>query len=136
MLSATSHIRFGSQASREDKLTREGSSPLRCALYEAAQSATRLQSPDYAHFHARSASGMTHTRASLTIAREIARRGYYLLHSLGPGALTPVREWIFSHGLVAPNPRCEFATSAKSSYDTHPVAVLTKTERPEHLPLG
>jgi transposase len=78
------------QTSRVGRLTRQGSSPLRWALYEAAQSATRRQSPDYAHYHALRASGMTHTRASLTIARKIARRSYHLLHNLGPEALTPV----------------------------------------------
>ncbi len=78
------------QTSRVGKLTRQGSSPLRWALYEAAQSATRRQSPDYAHYHALRASGMTHTRASLTIARKIARRSYHLLHNLGPDALAPV----------------------------------------------
>lgn len=78
------------QTTRVGKLTRQGSSPLRWALYEAAQSATRRQSPDYAHYHALRASGMTHTRASLTIARKIARRSYHLLHALGPDALAPV----------------------------------------------
>ena len=77
------------QTSRVGKLTRQGSSPLRWALYEAAQSATRKQSPDYAHYHALRASGMTHTRASLTIARKIARRSYHLLNNLGPEALAP-----------------------------------------------
>lgn len=77
------------QTSRVGRLTRQGSSPLRWALYEAAQSATRKQSPDYAHYHALRASGMTHTRASLTIARKIARRSYHLLNDLGPGALAP-----------------------------------------------
>ena len=77
------------QTSRVGKLTRQGSSPLRWALYEAAQSATRKQSPDYAHNHALRASGMTHTRTSLTIARKIARRSYHLLHNLGPDALAP-----------------------------------------------
>lgn len=80
------------QTARAGKLTRQGSSPLRWALYEAAQSATRRQSPDYAHYHALRASGMTHTRASLTIARKIARRSYHLLHNLGPDALAPVSD--------------------------------------------
>ncbi|MGH2861139.1 MAG: transposase, partial [Solirubrobacteraceae bacterium] len=77
------------QTSRVGKLTRQGSSPLRWALYEAAQSATRAQSPDYAHYHALRASGMTHTRAPLTIARKIARRSYHLLNKLGADALAP-----------------------------------------------
>ena len=80
------------RTSRVGKLTRQGSSALRWALYEAAQSATRRQSPDYARYHALRASGMTHTRASLTIARKTARRSYHLLHNLGPDALSPVAE--------------------------------------------
>ena len=78
------------QTARVGKLTRQGSSSLRWALYEAAQSATRRQSPDYADYHALKARGLTHTRASLTIARKIARRSYHLLHNLGPAALAPI----------------------------------------------
>jgi transposase len=80
------------QTSRVGKLTRQGSSPLRWALYEAAQSATKPQSPDYAHDHALRASGMTHTRASLTIARKITKRSYHLLHDLGPNPPSPAPE--------------------------------------------
>jgi transposase len=76
--------------SRVGKLTRQGSPTLRWALYEAAQSATRLQSPDYSDYHALKARGLTHTRASLTIARKIARRSYHLLHDLGPATIEPV----------------------------------------------
>ena len=65
-------------------LSRQGSPTLRWALYEAAQSATRPASPDYNDYHALKARGLTHTRASLTIARKIARRSYHLLHRLGP----------------------------------------------------
>ena len=65
---------------------------MRWALYEAAQSATRLQSPDYADYHALKTRGLTHTRASLTIARKIARRSYHLLCNLGPQAMAPITE--------------------------------------------
>ena len=78
------------QTARVGKLTRQGSSPLRWALYEAAQSATRPRSPDYADYHALKARGLTHTRASLTIARKIARRSYHLLHNLSPAAIAPI----------------------------------------------
>jgi transposase len=78
------------QTSRVGKLTRQGSPPLRWALYEAAQSATRPASPDYHDYHALKTRGLTHTRASLTIARKIARRSYHLLHQLGPAGLAPV----------------------------------------------
>ena len=80
------------QTARVGKLTRQGSSPLRWALYEAAQNAARLQSPDHSDYDALRARGLTHTRASLTIARKIARRSYHPLHALGPDALAPVSE--------------------------------------------
>ena len=78
------------RSARVGKLTRQGSPTLRWALYEAAQSATRPASPDYQDYHALKARGLTHTRASLTIARKIARRSYHLLHQLGPAALEPI----------------------------------------------
>ncbi len=71
------------------KLTRQGSAPLRWALFEAAQSASHTGSPDYADYHALKARGLSHTRASLTIARKLARRSYHLLRALGPAALDP-----------------------------------------------
>ena len=71
------------------KLTRQGSAPLRWALFEAAQSACRPASPDYADYHALKNRGLSHTRASLTIARKLARRSYHLLRALGPTALDP-----------------------------------------------
>ena len=78
------------RTARVGKLTRQGSPTLRWALYEAAQSACRPASPDYHDYHALKARGLTHTRASLTIARKIARRSYHLLHQLGPAALEPI----------------------------------------------
>jgi transposase len=48
------------------------------------------RSPDDAHYHALRASGMTHTRASLTIARNIARRSYHLPNNLRPAVTQPV----------------------------------------------
>lgn len=71
------------------KLARQGSAPLRWALYEAAQSASHRTSPDYHDYHALKARGLSHTRASLTIARKLARRSYYILRELGPAALDP-----------------------------------------------
>ena len=39
---------------------------------------------------AETARGLTHTRASLTISRKIARRSYHLLHQLRPAARKPI----------------------------------------------
>jgi transposase len=75
--------------SRVGKLNRQGSPQLRWALYEAALAACRPSSPDHADYLALKARGLSHTRASLTIARKLARRSYHLLHDLGPAALEP-----------------------------------------------
>jgi transposase len=75
---------------RVGKLTRQGSPHLRWALYEAAMSACRPTSPDHADYQALKARGLSHTRASLTIARKLARRSYHRLRELGPAALEPV----------------------------------------------
>ena len=75
---------------RTGKLTRQGSPQLRWALYEAAPSACRPSSPDHADYLALKARGLSHTRASLTIACKLARRSYHVLLELGPAALEPV----------------------------------------------
>jgi transposase len=78
------------QYSRLGKLTRQGSPQLRWALYEAAQSACKPRSPDHADYIALKARGLSHTRATLTIARKLARRCFHSLRELGPAALEPV----------------------------------------------
>ena len=76
--------------SRPGKLTRQGSPQLRWALYESAQAACRPTSPDRADYLALKARGLSHTRASLTIARKLARRCFHTLRELGPDALEPI----------------------------------------------
>jgi transposase len=76
--------------SRPGKLTRQGSPQLRWALYESAQAACRPTSPDRRDYLALKERGLSHTRASLTIARKLARRCFHSLHELGPEALEPV----------------------------------------------
>jgi transposase len=78
------------QHSRLGKLTRQGSPQLRWALYEAAQSACKPQSPDHGDYLELKARGLSHTRATITIARKLARRCYHSLRELGPAALEPV----------------------------------------------
>src|ERR671930_112296 len=75
---------------RVGKLTRQGSPQLRWALYEAALSACLPSSPDHADYQALKARGLSHTRASLTIARKLARRSFHVLRELGPAALDPI----------------------------------------------
>jgi transposase len=76
--------------SRAGKLTRQGSPQLRWALDEAAQAACRPTSPDRADYLALKARGLSHTKASMTIARKLARRCFHTLQALGPEALEPV----------------------------------------------
>jgi transposase len=76
--------------SRAGKLTRQGSPQLRWALYESAQAACRPTSPDRADYLALKARGLSHTRASLTIARKLARRCFHTLREIGPDALEPI----------------------------------------------
>lgn len=74
------------QRSKVGKITKQGSPHLRWALYEAAQSACRKRSPDYADYLALRERRLSHTRASLTIARKLARRCYHTLRELGEEA--------------------------------------------------
>jgi len=78
------------QHSRLGKLTRQGSLQLRWALYEADQSACKPKTPDHADYHQLKARGLSHTRATMSIARKLARRCYHSLRELGPAALEPV----------------------------------------------
>ena len=75
--------------SRTGRITRQGSPALRWVLYEAAQAACKPASPDHADYVALKARGLSHTRASLTIARKLARRSFHILRELGPDALAP-----------------------------------------------
>lgn len=83
-------IHRSDRRSRAGKLTKQGSPQLRWALYEAAQSACRPTSPDRADYLALKERGLTHTRASITIARKLARRCFHTLRELGPEALEPI----------------------------------------------
>jgi transposase len=74
---------------RVGRLTRQGSPHLRWALYEAAQSASRPHSPDHPDYLALR-ERLTHTQATLTIARKLVRRAYHTLRALGEEALAPV----------------------------------------------
>jgi transposase len=76
--------------SRQGKLTRQGSPYLRWALYESAQAACRPTSPDRDDYLALKERGLSHKRASLTLARKLARRCFHTLRELGPEALEPV----------------------------------------------
>ena len=114
------------------KLTRQGSAPLRWALFEAAQSASHKTSPDYHDYHALKDRGLSHTRACLTIARKLARRSYHILRALGPAALDPPDQ---RSDQAHPSPmRSKRAASSSSDRGTHaPRGGPPKTERPQSL---
>jgi len=78
--------------SRVGKLTKQGSPAARWALYEAAQSACRRTSPNHSAYLELKGRGLSHTRASLTIARKLARRCFHTLRELGPEALAPISD--------------------------------------------
>jgi transposase len=71
------------------KLSHQGPPILRWALFEAAQSACRPGSPDHDYYLATSAR-LSPKRATLAIARKLARRAHHTLRELGDEALAPV----------------------------------------------
>jgi len=75
--------------SRAGKLTKQGSPQLRWALYESAQAACRPTSPDREDYLGLKERGLSHPRASITLARKLARRCFHTLTELGPKALEP-----------------------------------------------
>ena len=116
------------------KLTRQGSAPLRWALFEAAQSASHTGSPDYHDYHALKARGLSHTRACLTIARKLARRSYHILWALGPAALAPPDQR--SDQAHPSAMRAQRAARSRSDRGTHAPpghGDPPKTERPQSL---
>ncbi len=70
-------------------LSRQGSPELRWAAFEAAKSATRRTSPDYAYYHKLAAKRDGHNGKNPTLAveRKVLRRCYHTLRELGDTAL-------------------------------------------------
>ena len=67
-------------------LARQGPAALRWALYEAAKSAARAASPDHAYYASVRARQGAH-RATLSVARKLARRSHHILRGLGDDVL-------------------------------------------------
>ena len=67
-------------------LVRQGSPMVRWALYEAAKSASRRSSPDYPYYQSLK-QRLDGKRATISIARKLARRCYHTLRELGNDAL-------------------------------------------------
>jgi len=64
--------------------------PLQAVALGPLQAVASTASPDHADYLALKARGLSHTRASLTIARKLARRSFHVLRELGPAALDPI----------------------------------------------
>jgi transposase len=69
------------------RLSRQGPPVLRWALYEAAKNAARAGSPDHAYYH-RTRERLGAKRATISVARKLARRAFHILTNLGDQALT------------------------------------------------
>ncbi len=69
-------------------LSRQGPPALRWALYEAAQVARRLGSPDR-DYYTQAAERIGGNRACLSVARKLLKRSYHTLRELGEEALAP-----------------------------------------------
>jgi transposase len=72
-------------------LSRQGPEVLRWALFEAAKAAARPSSPDYAYYQQVKAC-QGGNRATLAVARKLARRVRHTLLRLGDAALAPVED--------------------------------------------
>jgi transposase len=70
------------------RLSRQGSTVLRWAVYEAAQTASRAGSPDHAYYQ-QLAARLGKSRAKLALARKLLRRAHHILTDLGDSALAP-----------------------------------------------
>ncbi len=69
-------------------LSRQGPPALRWALYEAAQAARRVSSPDR-DYYLQAAARLGGNRALLSIMRKLLKRSYHTLRELGDEALAP-----------------------------------------------
>ena len=70
------------------RLSRQGPSALRWALFEAAQCARRPGSPDHDYYR-ETAARLGGNRACLAVARKLLKRSYHTLRELGEEALQP-----------------------------------------------
>lgn len=81
-------------------LARQGPPALRWALYEAAKSAARAQSPDHAYY-ASVRARLGARRATLSVARKLARRSHHILRAAGDDVVAGWESTAVSSGRVA-----------------------------------
>jgi transposase len=70
------------------RLSRQGPSALRWALFEAAQCARRPSSPDH-DYYLQAAQRLGGNRACLAVARKLLKRSFHTLRDLGDEAIAP-----------------------------------------------
>jgi transposase len=70
------------------RLSRQGPSALRWALFEAAQCARRPASPDH-QYYLQTAARLGANRACLAVSRKLLKRSFHTLRELGEEALQP-----------------------------------------------
>ena len=70
------------------RLSRQGPSALRWALFEAAQCARRPASPDHDYYR-QAAERLGGNRACLAVARKLLKRSFHTLRQLGEEAIAP-----------------------------------------------
>jgi len=70
------------------RLSRQGPSAPRWALFEAAKCARRPRSPDHGYY-VEAAARLGANRACLAIARKLLKRSYHIPRELGAEALQP-----------------------------------------------
>src|SRR5829696_4190499 len=71
------------------RLSRQGPSALRWALFEAAQCARRPSSPDH-DYYLQTAARLGGNRACLAVASKLLKRSFHTLRELGDEAISPV----------------------------------------------
>ena len=84
-------------------LARQGPEVLRWALFEAAKSSARRTAPDHAYYR-QVKDRLTANRATLSVARRLARHARHVLVELGEEALAPVRPELLPSLLSGPLP--------------------------------
>jgi transposase len=73
------------------KLARQGSPMLRWALFEAAKSSAKRTAPEHAYYQSVD-ERLNGKRASISVARKLARQCYHTLRELGDEGLAPAEE--------------------------------------------
>src|SRR3954464_15611632 len=112
------------------RLSRQGPSALRWALFEAAQCARRPGSPDH-DYYPEAAARLGGNRACLAVARKLLKRSYHTLRELGEEALQPAGPQVRARS--PQSRRCTAASSRHAPAATHGwAAFIDRAAAPRH----